>query len=125
MKYGIRLQSIAILVLYPVGARFGGRRTKCRRPGSGARGIQTIDPNQYHRFYRQYNVGRAGDDEATSRRWISRGRCRRRRAERPQRLHGRDEGLKIDSFYTGVEFYYEFLKALTSGSNPRHTADNP
>jgi acetylornithine deacetylase/succinyl-diaminopimelate desuccinylase-like protein len=31
------------------------------------------------------------------------------------RAHGRDERLKVDSYYTGVEFYYEFLKALTTG----------
>jgi acetylornithine deacetylase/succinyl-diaminopimelate desuccinylase-like protein len=31
------------------------------------------------------------------------------------RMHGKDERLKIDSYYTGVEFYYQFLKALTTG----------
>jgi acetylornithine deacetylase/succinyl-diaminopimelate desuccinylase-like protein len=30
------------------------------------------------------------------------------------RMHGRDERLKIDAYYTGVEFYYQFLKALTT-----------
>jgi acetylornithine deacetylase/succinyl-diaminopimelate desuccinylase-like protein len=30
------------------------------------------------------------------------------------RAHGRDERLKIDAYYTGVEFYYQFLKALTT-----------
>ena len=30
------------------------------------------------------------------------------------RAHGRDERLKIDAYYTGVEFYYLFLKALTT-----------
>jgi acetylornithine deacetylase/succinyl-diaminopimelate desuccinylase-like protein len=30
------------------------------------------------------------------------------------RAHGRDERLKIDAYYTGVEFYYRFLKALTT-----------
>ena len=25
-----------------------------------------------------------------------------------------DERVKVDSYYTGVEFYYEFLKALTT-----------
>ena len=30
------------------------------------------------------------------------------------RAHGRDERLKIDSYDTGLEFYYEFLKALTT-----------
>jgi acetylornithine deacetylase/succinyl-diaminopimelate desuccinylase-like protein len=31
------------------------------------------------------------------------------------RAHGRDERVKIDSYYTGVEFYYQFLKSLTTG----------
>jgi acetylornithine deacetylase/succinyl-diaminopimelate desuccinylase-like protein len=30
------------------------------------------------------------------------------------RAHGRDERVPVDSFYTGVEFYYEFLKKLTT-----------
>jgi acetylornithine deacetylase/succinyl-diaminopimelate desuccinylase-like protein len=30
------------------------------------------------------------------------------------RAHGRDERVKIDAYYTGVEFYYRFLEALTS-----------
>jgi acetylornithine deacetylase/succinyl-diaminopimelate desuccinylase-like protein len=30
------------------------------------------------------------------------------------RAHGRDERLRIESFYQGVEFYYRYLKALTS-----------
>jgi acetylornithine deacetylase/succinyl-diaminopimelate desuccinylase-like protein len=30
------------------------------------------------------------------------------------RAHGRDERLKMDAYYTGVEFYYQFLKALTT-----------
>ena len=34
-----------------------------------------------------------------------------------RREHGRDERLKIDSYYTGVEFYYLFLKALTTPKN--------
>ena len=33
------------------------------------------------------------------------------------RAHGRDERVKIESYYTGVEFYYQFLKALTSGQH--------
>ncbi|MGO9513075.1 MAG: M20/M25/M40 family metallo-hydrolase [Steroidobacteraceae bacterium] len=33
------------------------------------------------------------------------------------RMHGKDERLKIESYYTGVEFYYHFLKALTT---PNH-----
>jgi acetylornithine deacetylase/succinyl-diaminopimelate desuccinylase-like protein len=33
------------------------------------------------------------------------------------RMHGKDERLKIDSYYTGVEFYYQFLKALTTGKH--------
>ena len=32
------------------------------------------------------------------------------------RAHGRDERLKMDAYYTGVEFYYQFLKALTTPS---------
>jgi acetylornithine deacetylase/succinyl-diaminopimelate desuccinylase-like protein len=31
------------------------------------------------------------------------------------RMHGKDERLAVASFYGGVEFYYQFLKALTSG----------
>jgi acetylornithine deacetylase/succinyl-diaminopimelate desuccinylase-like protein len=30
------------------------------------------------------------------------------------RAHGRDERVPVESFYTGVEFYYEFLKKLTT-----------
>jgi acetylornithine deacetylase/succinyl-diaminopimelate desuccinylase-like protein len=30
------------------------------------------------------------------------------------RAHGRDERIKIDAYDTGVEFYYLFLKALTT-----------
>jgi acetylornithine deacetylase/succinyl-diaminopimelate desuccinylase-like protein len=30
------------------------------------------------------------------------------------RMHGKDERVGIESYYTGVEFYYDFLKALTS-----------
>jgi acetylornithine deacetylase/succinyl-diaminopimelate desuccinylase-like protein len=30
------------------------------------------------------------------------------------RAHGRDERVKVDSYYAGVEFYYLFLKALTT-----------
>jgi acetylornithine deacetylase/succinyl-diaminopimelate desuccinylase-like protein len=30
------------------------------------------------------------------------------------RAHGRDERLKADSYYGGLEFYYQFLKALTT-----------
>ena len=30
------------------------------------------------------------------------------------RAHGRDERIRIDSYYQGVEFYYRLLKALTS-----------
>lgn len=29
------------------------------------------------------------------------------------RMHGKDERLGVDSYYTGVEFYYVFLKTLT------------
>jgi acetylornithine deacetylase/succinyl-diaminopimelate desuccinylase-like protein len=30
------------------------------------------------------------------------------------RAHGKDERLKVDSYYKGLEFYYQFLRALTS-----------
>ncbi len=30
------------------------------------------------------------------------------------RAHGKDERLPIDSFYTGLDFYYRYLKAITS-----------
>ena len=30
------------------------------------------------------------------------------------RAHGKDERLPVESYYTGVEFYYEFLKKLTT-----------
>ena len=30
------------------------------------------------------------------------------------RMHGKDERVRVDSYYTGVEFYYQFLKALTA-----------
>jgi len=30
------------------------------------------------------------------------------------RAHGKDERLRVESFYDGVDFYYSFLKALTS-----------
>jgi acetylornithine deacetylase/succinyl-diaminopimelate desuccinylase-like protein len=30
------------------------------------------------------------------------------------RMHGRDERVKVESYYNGVEFYYQFLKALTT-----------
>jgi acetylornithine deacetylase/succinyl-diaminopimelate desuccinylase-like protein len=33
------------------------------------------------------------------------------------RAHGRDERLKSDAYYTGLEFYYEFLKALTTAAS--------
>jgi acetylornithine deacetylase/succinyl-diaminopimelate desuccinylase-like protein len=31
-----------------------------------------------------------------------------------ERAHGKDERVRVDSFYKGLEFYYLFLKALTS-----------
>jgi len=34
-----------------------------------------------------------------------------------RREHGRDERVQIDSYYTGVEFYYRFLKALTMSAH--------
>jgi acetylornithine deacetylase/succinyl-diaminopimelate desuccinylase-like protein len=30
------------------------------------------------------------------------------------KAHGRDERVKMDAYYTGLEFYYQFLKALTA-----------
>jgi acetylornithine deacetylase/succinyl-diaminopimelate desuccinylase-like protein len=30
------------------------------------------------------------------------------------RAHGRDERVRVESFYQGVDFYYRYLKALTS-----------
>jgi acetylornithine deacetylase/succinyl-diaminopimelate desuccinylase-like protein len=30
------------------------------------------------------------------------------------RAHGKDERLRVESYYTGVDFYYRFLKAITS-----------
>jgi acetylornithine deacetylase/succinyl-diaminopimelate desuccinylase-like protein len=30
------------------------------------------------------------------------------------RAHGRDERVRADAYYTGLEFYYQFLKALTT-----------
>jgi acetylornithine deacetylase/succinyl-diaminopimelate desuccinylase-like protein len=33
------------------------------------------------------------------------------------RMHGKDERIPVESFYNGVEFYYEFLKKLTHGKN--------
>jgi acetylornithine deacetylase/succinyl-diaminopimelate desuccinylase-like protein len=35
--------------------------------------------------------------------------------EGDERAHGRDERLGIESFYTGVQFQYLYLKAMTSG----------
>ena len=34
-----------------------------------------------------------------------------------RRMHGKDERLKVEAYYTGVEFYYLFLKALTDGQS--------
>jgi acetylornithine deacetylase/succinyl-diaminopimelate desuccinylase-like protein len=31
------------------------------------------------------------------------------------RAHGKDERLRVESFYQGLDFYYRYLKALTSG----------
>jgi len=33
------------------------------------------------------------------------------------RMHGRDERIGVESFYAGLDFYYEFLKALTTGKH--------
>ena len=30
------------------------------------------------------------------------------------RAHGKDERVRVSSYYDGVEFYYRYLKALTS-----------
>ena len=30
------------------------------------------------------------------------------------REHGRDERVPVESFYKGVDFYYQFLKTLTT-----------
>ena len=30
------------------------------------------------------------------------------------RYHGKDERVRVESFYRGVDFYYRYLKALTS-----------
>jgi acetylornithine deacetylase/succinyl-diaminopimelate desuccinylase-like protein len=30
------------------------------------------------------------------------------------RMHGKDERVRVESYYTGVEFYYQFLKQLTA-----------
>jgi acetylornithine deacetylase/succinyl-diaminopimelate desuccinylase-like protein len=30
------------------------------------------------------------------------------------RAHGKDERLRVDSYYQGVDFYYRYLKVLTS-----------
>jgi acetylornithine deacetylase/succinyl-diaminopimelate desuccinylase-like protein len=32
------------------------------------------------------------------------------------RAHGKDERVRIASFYDGVEFFYRYLKELTAGS---------
>ncbi len=31
------------------------------------------------------------------------------------RSHGRDERLPVESYYTGVDFYYRYLKAVAGG----------
>jgi acetylornithine deacetylase/succinyl-diaminopimelate desuccinylase-like protein len=33
------------------------------------------------------------------------------------RAHGKDERVPVESYFTGVEFYYEFLKILTTRGN--------
>ena len=33
------------------------------------------------------------------------------------RAHGKDERLRVDSFYQGVDFYYRFLKAVTASGS--------
>jgi acetylornithine deacetylase/succinyl-diaminopimelate desuccinylase-like protein len=32
------------------------------------------------------------------------------------RAHGKDERLPIDSYYRGVDFYYQFVKMLSGGA---------
>ena len=32
-----------------------------------------------------------------------------------QRLHGKDERIRVEWFYQGLDFYYRYLKAITSG----------
>jgi acetylornithine deacetylase/succinyl-diaminopimelate desuccinylase-like protein len=34
------------------------------------------------------------------------------------RMHGKDERIGVESFYQGLDFYYEFLKALTTAQPP-------
>jgi hypothetical protein len=34
------------------------------------------------------------------------------------RAHGKDERVRVSSFYDGVEFYYRYLKALTGARRP-------
>jgi acetylornithine deacetylase/succinyl-diaminopimelate desuccinylase-like protein len=31
------------------------------------------------------------------------------------RAHGKDERVRVSSYYDGVEFYYRYLKAVTGG----------
>jgi acetylornithine deacetylase/succinyl-diaminopimelate desuccinylase-like protein len=33
------------------------------------------------------------------------------------RAHGKDERLKVEAYDTGAEFYYQFLKSLTTGKH--------
>jgi acetylornithine deacetylase/succinyl-diaminopimelate desuccinylase-like protein len=30
------------------------------------------------------------------------------------RMHGKDERVKVECYYTGVDFYYQFLEELTT-----------
>jgi acetylornithine deacetylase/succinyl-diaminopimelate desuccinylase-like protein len=32
------------------------------------------------------------------------------------RAHGKDERLPIDSYYKGLDFYYQFVKMLSGGA---------
>jgi len=36
------------------------------------------------------------------------------------RAHGKDERIGVEEFYTGVEFMYRFIKALSSEKNYNH-----
>ncbi len=38
------------------------------------------------------------------------------------RMHGRDERVPVESYYRGVEFYYEFLKELTTPQGRRRAS---
>lgn len=39
------------------------------------------------------------------------------------RAHGKDERVRVESFYQGVDFYYRYLKALTGGGSASASAE--